>query len=458
MTGRRRRIVLLGIGNVLVAFSLLGVLLLVVGSRGGSSDQPSRQTSSADDAASADMTGHPPTASPTAVVESATAAPTPDLALTPTAIPFHTLLDEHFADNRMTWPDNPQGTAWLADGGYHFAARQPGQFVAVGAPLPEPISDVVVTATFRKVGGPPGGGYGVIVREQGPGPRDGINQSGSFYVLEVGEQGMVGIWRRDGDRWVDLLPWTPSPAARPGNAPNELAVHAIGQRLIFVVNGAEVASQVDAVLARGGVGVFVGGDLNEVVLERLVVQVPTSAGEPPAPSAGRPDSAGGASPVAGASPAPASPTATPATPLSITKVTIPRIALDAEVVPARLVDNAGGVTWEVPPFRVGHAEHTAGAGERGNAVLLGHVTSQSVGNVFQELDRVEVGDVLEVSSESRTFEYRVVQVHRVARTDVSVVQPTDSAAVTLITCTGVWLPGIRDYAERLVVRGEHVGG
>jgi sortase (surface protein transpeptidase) len=42
----------------------------------------------------------------------------------------------------------------------------------------------------------------------------------------------------------------------------------------------------------------------------------------------------------------------------------------------------------------------------------------------------------------------------VARTDTSVVQPQPAPTLTLMTCTGLWLPGIADYAERIVVRAE----
>src|SRR6266540_4239025 len=117
-----------------------------------------------------------------------------------------------------------------------------------------PLRDVVVSGAFRKVGGPPGGGYGLIVRDAGPAPRDGLNQGGRYYVLAAGDRGEVGIWRRDGDRWVDLLPWTRSDAVRPDGAANELMARAIGPRLTLMVNGTEVASLADAALAEGGWG------------------------------------------------------------------------------------------------------------------------------------------------------------------------------------------------------------
>jgi len=184
------------------------------------------------------------------------------------------LLDERFADNARGWPHDPQSTAWLGDGGYRLSARQPGQFVAVGIPTAPKLRDVTITGTFRKVGGPPGGGYGLIVRDQAEEPRNGVDQRGHYYVLEVGDRGEIGIWGRDGDRWVDLIPWTPSQVVRAGDLPNELTVQANGERLVFVVNGVEVASRVDATLGNGTVGVFVGGDGNQVLLHNVVLETP----------------------------------------------------------------------------------------------------------------------------------------------------------------------------------------
>lgn len=137
----------------------------------------------------------------------------------------------------------------------------------------------------------------------------------------------------------------------------------------------------------------------------------------------------------------------------ITRLRIDRIRLDTEVVLAKFVEKDGG-TWDVPAFKAGHAEFTAGAGQSGNAVLVGHVTSLTLGNVFQELERVRVGDRIEVVSGAREFDYQVTEVRVVPRTEVSVIEPTENASISLITCTGVWLPHLRDYADRLVVRGE----
>ena len=163
---------------------------------------------------------------------------------------------------------------WRVEGGYRLVAREPARFVAVAAPVAGLPAYTVVQATFRKVGGPPGGGYGLILRDQNPSERDGRNQLGRYYVFEIGDRGEVGVWLRDGDYWVDLLTWTPSDVVKPGFASNELTVTAAGDHMSFVVNGIPVASQTDSTLRRGGAGVFVGGDGNEVALDRITVSSP----------------------------------------------------------------------------------------------------------------------------------------------------------------------------------------
>jgi sortase A len=141
---------------------------------------------------------------------------------------------------------------------------------------------------------------------------------------------------------------------------------------------------------------------------------------------------------------------------SITRIMVNSIKLDTEVVPAPYSEADGG-TWEIPKFKPGHAEYTAGAGQPGNAVLFGHVTSISSGDVFLHLDRVKLGDVVKVYSADDEFDYRVVEVRPVDRDDVGVLYPTPNPSISLITCTGDWLPLARDYSERLVVRAELVG-
>jgi hypothetical protein len=207
---------------------------------------------------------------------------------TTTGTPAPTVaVDEAFTSAPEGWPNTTQGPARYANGIYQLTPKVSGQFVAINAPLAGPVRDVSVSGRFHKAGGPAGGGYGLIVNDQHPDLRDGVNQGGRFVVLEVGDEGTVGVWQREQDRWVDLLVWTANPAVHTGTASNDLTVRAHGKQLTFVVNGAQVA-QVTTELADGRVGVFVGGDGNQIVLERFAVQSPASgiagASWPPQPT------------------------------------------------------------------------------------------------------------------------------------------------------------------------------
>ncbi len=209
-------------------------------------------------------------AQPDAAAAQATAVPT----TAPASAAPATLFDERFASNDANWPSGPQGPALFTSGMYRVMTQKAGQFVAISAPILNLPSDLVISATFHKLNGPPGGGYGIIVRDQGGALRDGTGQNGQYYVLEAGDSGNVGIWRRDGDHWVDLQPWKPSDAVKTGTATNDLTVRAIGDRLSLSVNGTEVASKTDASFTGGLAGVFVGGDGNQVALTHFAIQVP----------------------------------------------------------------------------------------------------------------------------------------------------------------------------------------
>jgi hypothetical protein len=204
------------------------------------------------------------------------AAPVPNPTLVPTppsAAVSRVLFAERFVSPLPGWPHDPSGNTWFADGTYQLAARDPGHFVAVSVPLSALVSDVNVSARFHKTGGPSGGGYGLVVRNQSVAPLDGETQVGRYVVFEVGDMGDVGIWQRDETRWIELLPWTHADAVHTGVEPNELVVSSQGNQLRFVVNGVEVAKVTRADLpSDGGVGVFVGGDMNEVNLEWLIVE------------------------------------------------------------------------------------------------------------------------------------------------------------------------------------------
>lgn len=233
----------------------------------------------------ADQTMAAPLTAPTAAppLAAATLPPTPSaLQLASAAAPpaptlaaiANQLIAVRFAAAPVdNWLENGAYAGW-SNGAYRMRAKDADRFVAVGVPVSQDFSDVIVSATFRKTGGPPGGGYGLIVRANGPGALDGVSQELDGYVLEAGDRGEFGVWRRDGDHWVDLVPWTQSSSVRSGGSPNDLSVKAIGSQLTFTVNDAVLATVDDDTIDTGRVGLFVGGDDNSVALDNFSIELP----------------------------------------------------------------------------------------------------------------------------------------------------------------------------------------
>jgi hypothetical protein len=173
------------------------------------------------------------------------------------------VLDERFDGNGPSWPNDPRCEARRVEGGYRLTPRLDNDIVAIGAPVGSALRDVLVAATFRKLAGPSGGVYGLFLRS-------GRNQTGRYYAAQVNDRGEVGIWRRDLERWVELVPWTRSHSVRAGEATNDVSFESVGGRLTLVVNGEAAASAHDAVLDQGGIGLLVGGSGNDVLVEQFV--------------------------------------------------------------------------------------------------------------------------------------------------------------------------------------------
>jgi sortase A len=134
------------------------------------------------------------------------------------------------------------------------------------------------------------------------------------------------------------------------------------------------------------------------------------------------------------------------------RLQIPSIDLDTKVVPiGTKTDAQGHLLWETAAFAVGHHKGTALPGDTGNVVLSGHISSPREGNVFNKLPKVEVGDGVVVGTADRQYLYVVVETKVVTPDAVEVLDPTDQAILTMLTCVP---DGI--YSHRLVVRAEAV--
>ncbi|HEX5418299.1 MAG TPA: sortase [Chloroflexota bacterium] len=147
------------------------------------------------------------------------------------------------------------------------------------------------------------------------------------------------------------------------------------------------------------------------------------------------------------------PTATPTPVISpAQRVVAAAIKLDTKVVESKVVNGE----WQVPKFVAGHLQGTADPLEGGNVVLCGHIDSISSGDVFANIGKLKPGDAIEVYTQTTVIKYQVARLVVVPNTDVEVVQNHSEETLTLITCTGTWLPLQHDFDRRLVVVADRV--
>lgn len=126
---------------------------------------------------------------------------------------------------------------------------------------------------------------------------------------------------------------------------------------------------------------------------------------------------------------------------AIAALSIPRVHLSAVV-----LHGSDAQTLRRGP---GHLEHTALPGDSGNVVIAGHRDS-----FFRPLRNIQPGDDIFLETPERRFHYRVTSLRVVTPHDLSVLEPTDDATLTLITCYPFWVLG--NAPDRFVVRATRV--
>ena len=111
-------------------------------------------------------------------------------------------------------------------------------------------------------------------------------------------------------------------------------------------------------------------------------------------------------------------------PQSARQMQIPRINVNAPVV---MGDN-----WEQLKKGIGQHLNTASPGEKGNMVVSAH--NDIFGELFRDLDKLQPGDEVIVITQDRSYTYVVTGTQIVNPTDVHVMDQTENATLTLISC------------------------
>lgn len=105
-----------------------------------------------------------------------------------------------------------------------------------------------------------------------------------------------------------------------------------------------------------------------------------------------------------------------------------------------------GTEDEKLKYYVGHFENTALPGEKGNFAVAGH-RNYIYNEMFRDVNQLEAGDEIIMRTAKGEFTYKVKEQKVIEPTDVDILDPTDDATVTLVTCT---IGG----KQRLIVTGE----
>jgi LPXTG-site transpeptidase (sortase) family protein len=117
-----------------------------------------------------------------------------------------------------------------------------------------------------------------------------------------------------------------------------------------------------------------------------------------------------------------------------------------------------GTSWDVSQLgpNIGHLQGTAWIPDAGNVVLAGHVEmADGRKGIFAELDRLQIGDPITLSQGDTEHTYQVTQKFSTTPDDMTVVYPSETHRLTLITCAAYDFLS-NNYEERFVVIAELV--
>jgi len=126
-----------------------------------------------------------------------------------------------------------------------------------------------------------------------------------------------------------------------------------------------------------------------------------------------------------------------------TKLEVPSVNIAANI-----HDGESPHTMDLGPW---HFPLSAGPGEKGNFVIIGHRFAElpPSKNTFFNLDKIKVGDKIYINQKGDiNYTYTIIKTKVVEKTDRSVLSSDDAYRITLITCTPLWTS-----EKRLVVVG-----
>lgn len=139
------------------------------------------------------------------------------------------------------------------------------------------------------------------------------------------------------------------------------------------------------------------------------------------------------------------------------RLLIPKLNVDTRIEYVS-EDSQGIMASPVDPDNVAWYEPGIRPGEKGNAVIAGHVDSKDGPAIFYELNNLSPGDNISVATESGdAISFRVTGKATYPADNFPIHEVFGASAkkrLNLITCTGEFDSSAKQYADRLVIYSE----
>ena len=132
----------------------------------------------------------------------------------------------------------------------------------------------------------------------------------------------------------------------------------------------------------------------------------------------------------------------------------PTAGINSHVVESYL----NGESWDVADLgaQVGHLQGTAWTTQPGNIVLAGHVEMvDGRAGIFASIHQMSIGDPLYLQQDGEERVYQVTQLFHTQPDDLTVLYPTQTEQLTLVTCSNYNFFA-DEYRDRFIVIAERV--
>jgi sortase A len=126
------------------------------------------------------------------------------------------------------------------------------------------------------------------------------------------------------------------------------------------------------------------------------------------------------------------------------RLVIPQMGLDATV--------HEGLNAAVLSQGIWRRPQTSTPDKNGNTVLVAHRFTYQSPAFFYHLDKLKINDTFSLYWNGKEYAYKVKEVKIVEPSEISIENQTDSAILTLYTCTPMW-----SAKQRLVVISDLIG-